>query len=87
MTNKTPKQLQDQIYSHEAALEDLLDMSKMYSGHQFNLRLNNMIMTRFSDLAKKLNLKEIKYSNEFVDVGRGDNPRFRPIYSPSRPSC
>jgi len=58
MNEKTHEELQKEIQAHEDALYDLLEMSKMYSGHQFNLRLNNMIIMRFADLAEKLKLKQ-----------------------------
>lgn len=52
--------LKEKIQKHEDTLSDLVEMSKMYSGHQFNLRLTNMVILRFPELAKKLNLKEMK---------------------------
>jgi len=60
MTNKTTEELQKQIHLYETALEDLLEISRMYKGHEFNLRLNNMIITRFHGLAEKLKLKTMK---------------------------
>ena len=60
MDTESTKELQKKIYKYESALEDLLDISKMYSGHAFNVRLNNMIITRFPELAEKLELKEIE---------------------------
>lgn len=62
MDNEVIKEFENKIYRYETALEDLLRMSKMYEGDSFNMRLNNMVITRFPYLAKKL--KEIKQHDQ-----------------------
>ena len=44
---------------YEAAISDLIEMSKQYSGFEFNMRLNNMVMLRFPILAKRLQLTHL----------------------------
>lgn len=54
------KELEEKIHRLEDSLDVAYRCTQKYSGFELKIRINNLIVTKHTDLAKKLNLREIK---------------------------